>query len=227
VSRPVEIIAHRGAAAGAVDNSLIAFERAITLGADRIEFDVRKTSEGELIAYHDPIVRGDPVGALTRSEIRTRTGHLPPLLTEVLELAHDRIKLDIELKEPGCVDAVLAAIAEPDRAVITSFIDEVVAEVKAREPRITTGLLLGQGRPRRYLRTRASELLPHDRVHAAGVDLVAPHFALVRAGVLRRVEIPALVWTVNDTKMIAKMMDDDRVAGIITDVPDLALQLRG
>jgi glycerophosphoryl diester phosphodiesterase len=67
----------------------------------RIEFDVRRTAEGELIAYHDAAVDRIPVSALARTEIAERTGHLPPLLAEVLELAAGRIKLDVELTQPG------------------------------------------------------------------------------------------------------------------------------
>jgi glycerophosphoryl diester phosphodiesterase len=224
-----EIIAHRGASAGAVDNSLEAFERAITLRADRIEFDVRRTADDELIAFHDGTLDGAPVRALTRDEIARRTGHLPPTIDEVLELARGRIGLDVEMKEGGYVGRVVDALRAHDDVLITSFIDEVLVEVKALDPAIRTGLLLGRERPQSYLRTRASELFPAQRLRAAKVDFVAPYIALVRAGVLGRLGVagmPALVWTVNETAAIAKLLDDHRVAGIITDVPERALQLR-
>ena len=224
-----EIIAHRGASAGAVDNSLEAFERAITLGADRIEFDVRRTADDALIAFHDGTVDGTPLSALTRAEIEQRSGHLPPLLDEVVELAQGRIGLDVELKEGGYVGRVIQAVRIADEPVITSFIDEVLVEVKALDPTIRTGLLLGRDRPQPYLRTRLSELFPARRLRAAKADLVAPYIALVRAGVLGRLGVarmPALVWTVNDPQIIGGLLNDDRVAGIITDVPERALALR-
>ena len=38
------VIAHRGASAEEVENTLPAFERAIELGADYVEFDVQASS---------------------------------------------------------------------------------------------------------------------------------------------------------------------------------------
>src|SRR4029077_18019646 len=67
---PPSVIAHRGAwGADVPENSLAAFEQAIDLGADMIEFDVRRTRDRELIVFHDAEVAGAPVASLTRPEI--------------------------------------------------------------------------------------------------------------------------------------------------------------
>ncbi len=50
--RPL-IIAHRGASAHAPENTIAAFQRAIDIGADGIEFDVRLTKDGEPFVFHD------------------------------------------------------------------------------------------------------------------------------------------------------------------------------
>lgn len=47
------VIAHRGASAYAPENTVAAFERAIEQGATFVEFDVRRTRDGELIVLHD------------------------------------------------------------------------------------------------------------------------------------------------------------------------------
>lgn len=47
------IIAHRGASAAAPENTLAAFRKAIEDGAEGIEFDVRLTSDGEAVVFHD------------------------------------------------------------------------------------------------------------------------------------------------------------------------------
>jgi glycerophosphoryl diester phosphodiesterase len=217
---------------GAVDNSLEAFERAISVGADMIEFDVRRTRDDCLVAFHDAGVGGVAVGRLTREEIGAYTGHAPPLLEEVLELAEDRVALDVELKEDGYVSRVLESLDgrfAPDRMIITSFLDSVVGQVKRQLPNMQAGLLIGVPRPGRYLHTRYTELFPVRRARACGVDYLAPHVDLVRLGVLARAQaagLPALVWTVNEDRAMSRLFADERVAGVITDVPQRALEVR-
>ncbi len=226
------IIAHRGASAHAAGNSVEAFERAIAAGADCIEFDVRRTREHELIVFHDARVAGAPVATLTRADIARRRRRVPPLLSEVLELAAGRVRIDVELKEDGYVERVVDLIGERFAApevIITSFLDEVVARVKDVEPTIRTGLLLGIDRPSHHVRTRLSELRPVARAEACRADYVAPHQALVRFGTLARAAaagLPALVWTVNRRELLRELIGDPRVAGIITDVPARAVELR-
>jgi glycerophosphoryl diester phosphodiesterase len=60
------VVAHRGASAEAAENSLEAFEKAIQVGSDLIEFDVLRTRDDQLIAFHDAAVGGHLVGQLTR-----------------------------------------------------------------------------------------------------------------------------------------------------------------
>jgi glycerophosphoryl diester phosphodiesterase len=153
------VVAHRGASAEAAGNSLEAFEKAIQVGSDLIEFDVRRTRDDQLVAFHDETVGGHPVGQLTREEIRIQTGIEPPLLSDVLDLTKGHVGLDVELKEDGYTDRVMNALSErfePDELVITSFIDSVVAQAKRLRPSIKAGLLVGRGRPEHLLRTRLS-----------------------------------------------------------------------
>src|SRR5450432_3052200 len=175
------VVAHRGASAEAAENSLEAFEKAIQVGSDLIEFDVLRTRDDQLIAFHDATVGGHLVGQLTSEEIHHRSGIKPPLLNDVLDLTKGRVGLDVELKEDGYTDRVLDAVGsrfDPDQLVITSFIDSVVAETKRLAPAIRAGLLIGRARPRYLLRTRISELFPARRAHACGADFIAMHFRL-------------------------------------------------
>ena len=60
---------------------------------------------------------------------------MPPLVAEVVALAHGRIGLDVELKEAGYVERVLQLLAGFDgRVVVTSFLDQVIGDVKRRAP---------------------------------------------------------------------------------------------
>ncbi len=52
-TRPVRISCHRGASRYAPENTVPAFEKAIRLGVDFVEFDVRTTSDGKLFLLHD------------------------------------------------------------------------------------------------------------------------------------------------------------------------------
>jgi glycerophosphoryl diester phosphodiesterase len=226
------VVAHRGASAEAAENSLEAFEKAIQVGSDLIEFDVRRTCDDQLIAFHDATVGGHLVARLTREEIHRQTGIKPPLLNDVLDLTRGRVGLDIELKEDGHTDRVLDAAGsrfDPDQLVITSFIDSVIAETKRLAPAIQAGLLVGRYRPRHLLRTRLSELSPARRAHACGADFIAMHFRLADLGALPRADragFPTYVWTVNDDARLRRYLRDPRVPAVITDVPRRALELR-
>ncbi|WP_354699880.1 tail fiber protein [Paraconexibacter sp. AEG42_29] len=231
------VVAHRGASAGHVDNSLEAFEGAIVAGADAIEFDVRRTADDQLITFHDGHVRRKPVADLTRAQIGAMTGHTPPLLAEVIDLARGRIGLDVELKEAGYVDRVLAALgdADPDAdpaqpLIVTSFLDAVAAEVKERAPQVRTGLLVGTDRPGPHpVRTRLSELSPVARARACGADAVGMHLLIASLGALERTHaagLGAFVWTVNREDGLRRFLADPRVEAVITDVPARALAVR-
>ena len=99
------IIAHRGASALAThENTLEAFQIAINLQADFAEFDIRRTKDHQLIAFHNPDLNGTDIRQLTYDEICRITGahgYRVPLLQEVLALCSGKMKLAIELKDTG------------------------------------------------------------------------------------------------------------------------------
>jgi glycerophosphoryl diester phosphodiesterase len=225
------IAAHRGVAAGAAENTIAAFTNAIDVGADMIEFDVRRTRDGELIAFHDATAGGVPVGGLTRDEIEAAAGVRPPLLAEVLRACAGRIRLDVELKEDGYVPevtAVLRAGFDPAQMIVTSFLPSVVARAKDSFPEVKTGLLVGDGGSLTDLGARMRELYPVDLARRARADYLAPHYRLAALGVLRRAAaagLPCLLWTVNSPALIRQYATDPRVAAIITDVAAQAVSI--
>ena len=103
------VIAHRGASWDLPENTLPAFERAIEVGADFIELDVRARPDGELVVTHDP-----PRGRLEL-----------PTLAEAVALARGRIGLMVELKTPSRYrshDVVARTLALlDDDAVVVCF----------------------------------------------------------------------------------------------------------
>ncbi len=56
-------VAHCGASGLAPENTLLAFERAITLGVDALELDVQLTRDGELAVIHDARLERTTSGA--------------------------------------------------------------------------------------------------------------------------------------------------------------------
>src|SRR5262245_57261008 len=95
------IAAHRGGALLWPENSLLAFESAIGLGADYVEFDVHLSRDGEVVVIHDPTLDRTttgtgPVRERTLAELRTlrlkdragaRTKEPIPTLDEVAAVA--------------------------------------------------------------------------------------------------------------------------------------------
>jgi glycerophosphoryl diester phosphodiesterase len=207
------VAAHRGVAAGAAENTIAAFTNAIDVGADMIEFDVRRTGDNQLVAFHDAMV--------------------PPLLTEVLRTCAGRIQLDVELKEDGYVADVMAVLRagfDPAQMVVTSFLPAVVAQSKDAFPEVKTGLLVGQDRSPLDVAGRLRELYPVDRARRVRADYLAPHYSLAGLGVLRRAAaagLPCLVWTVNSPDLIRRFATDPRVAAVITDVAAEAVAIVG
>jgi glycerophosphoryl diester phosphodiesterase len=229
------IIAHRGASSDAKENTIESFEKAMASGADMIEFDVRRTKDDVLIAFHDEMIQGHSTKDLTFGAIRQMARHQGfeiPTVEEVLKWSRGKIKLDVELKEEGYEKETIERLSgyfEEDQFVITSFNDDSLRVIKERYPDIKTGLILGRDIPTYRILTRLQEYFPMKRYKKAKVDFLVAHFKLLRVGFLeraRRSHLPVFVWTVNDEETIQKLLNDRRVYAIITDKPDLAVSLR-
>jgi len=227
------IIAHRGAPGYAKENTIESFEKAVALGADMIEFDVRRTKDNVLIVFHDERIQGKPVDDLVYGEIKqiaeNRGFHLPTV-EEVLRRFRGRTKLDVELKERDYEVEIVELLSkhfEKDQFVVTSFNEPSLRIIKDNYPGIQVGLLLGKLDA--SLRTRISEYFPMKRCNKAKADFLVAHLKLLRFGFLeraRRNQKPVFVWTVNDEEAIWKLLNDERVCAIITDRPDLAVSVR-
>jgi glycerophosphoryl diester phosphodiesterase len=217
------VAAHRGAWDNAPQNSLQALSDAIALGCQMVEFDVRRTKDGHLVAVHDARVGGVPVATLALDELRGALGpgHAP-LLEEMVELAAGRIELDVELKDAAGVAEAIAILKRHlarESYVVTSFFDGVLIAARAADPELRTGLLLRPGRAPRRL---------EQRLQSTGAAFLALPATLARTGLLAWAanrERASVVWTVNDRRGLRSLLADRRVAAVITDRPKLALEL--
>jgi glycerophosphoryl diester phosphodiesterase len=154
--RPL-VVAHRGASVEQPENTIEAFEAAIDVGADAVEFDVRMTADGHAVVMHDPDVSRTTEGTglvstMTLEEIR-RLG--VPTLEEALRCLSGRAAVDIEIKnlpgEPGftsereaAVEATLTALDAlgfSGQVIVSSFNPASIAHSRQLRPDVPTGLL--------------------------------------------------------------------------------------
>ncbi|NOR13880.1 MAG: hypothetical protein GQ545_11570, partial [Candidatus Aminicenantes bacterium] len=157
------VMAHRGASAAAPENTLIAYKKAIEMGADYAELDVRQTKDGAIVLMHDKTVHRttgvkDFIWDLTLEELKQLEagswfgekfrGEPIPTLEEVILLAKGRMKLNIEVKisenEPGIAQRVVDIVRSEDFSrdcIITSFDMETVKTFKKIAPDLETGLI--------------------------------------------------------------------------------------
>jgi glycerophosphoryl diester phosphodiesterase len=110
----IYVVAHRGAHEGIPENSLSAYQKAIDLGCDFVEIDVRTTKDGKFVSIHNSTVdeyvtgikakvselnlaelRSLDIGIITGPEWKnTRI----PTFEEILEICHGKIGIYLDLK---------------------------------------------------------------------------------------------------------------------------------
>ena len=118
----MRICAHRGTSYYEPENTLRAFRRALEMGADRIEVDVRLTADGHIIALHDETVDRTTNGSgyardMTLREIKrldAGKGERIPTLREIIKLVRDRADLLIDVKDHGMEDKLAETILNED-----------------------------------------------------------------------------------------------------------------
>lgn len=228
--RPV-VIAHRGASFYHHENTMEAFKAAVEMQSEMMELDVRCTQDGELVVHHDPEMGEAHISEMFLEEVlktAAREEYEIPVLEEVLQYGKDKVPIDIELKETGYEEKALEAILDildPAHFIITSVYDHTIRKIKDLRPDIKTGLIISS-HPRWQLMTK---LYPQRRARQAGADVLVVSQKLLKVGFLSTagsIGLPIWIYTVNERKELWRMITDERVAGIFTDRPDVALFLR-
>jgi glycerophosphoryl diester phosphodiesterase len=193
------VIAHRGACWDEPENTLPAFERAIEVGADYVEFDVRAAPDGTLVCAHDPI--------------RTQPPPSVPTLDEALAALAGRIGLAVEIKEEGSTTRVLEALREhpvaPDQLLILSSHARALDTAQSLRPDLRMVLHLSELRPNPSTGTTFWGVGFEDRTARPRVIRLAQSLGLATT-----------VYTVNEPKRMLELAGLG-VTGIFTDRPDL------
>lgn len=150
----VMVITHRGDWRNAPENSLKAYQLAIDLGADMIEVDLAKTSDGVLVIMHDQTIdrttdgKGKPA-EYTLAEIKKfhlknglgrLTKHTIPTLEEVMLLAKGKVLVNLDKSYPYYNEAfeILKKTGTLKQAVFKT--DVSYPEIKQKYPAILSSL---------------------------------------------------------------------------------------
>ena len=226
-------IAHRGASGRglAPENTLAAFEKALSIGVDMLEIDVRVTGDGQLIVLHDPSLdrttdREGIAREMVLEEIRQADagdGERVPILREVFDLARHRTPVLLEIKSDFIAELVVQAIAEAEfseQVVVQSFNPQTVERVKRLAPHLPSSLLIGE-LPTTPSRFRARRLV--SQVLEIGANTLSIWHATLTPSLIeemRKRGIAVWAWTV-DEEIAMRDLAMMGVQGLVTNYPDV------
>jgi glycerophosphoryl diester phosphodiesterase len=231
----VIVTAHKGFSAVAPENSLSAIRKAIEVGADYAEIDVQQTTDGVVVLNHDRDlmrVAGVPrrISDMTLAEVRAAdigsrfspefAGERVPTLAEVIALARDKIKIQIEMKfydRDRRLAETVARMVERERfesqCVVSSLHYDALVQARRINPKLHTAAIV----------TVAIGNIDRLDVDAISVNARNLSKHLIRAAKARHKELYA--WTVDDPRQMVTLMERG-VGNVVTNRPDLLIQLR-
>lgn len=240
------VIAHRGGALESTENTIGAFQRAVKIGADGIETDLRLTRDGAVVVYHDEYfgrVEGLPerqrtrlISDLTYAEVTAQTlipvgddngSRRVPTLNELLGNVKS-VLLNIELKRGARFDelvnrtiAELKSFPELDRVVLETPDLETAQKVRsALGPRLKLHINPGYDSSVPFM--QSLERVLKFKPHSVSVSFKKLSREIVERAHAAGVEV--WVWTVNSLD-IAQAMGLLGVDAIKTDQPTALLDL--
>jgi glycerophosphoryl diester phosphodiesterase len=215
-------IGHRGARAYAPENTLTSFKKALEIGVDAVELDVRKTRDNQLVVIHDADVKRTTngeglVSELTLKEIRgfsAEGGEKIPTLVEALDFLDKKVKVLIELKEAGVEEQVLSIVrgkGVEKNVVVVSFLEEALKKVRELDKDVETGLIYAKHKNpvKAALELKANYLIAFYRfTHTANVAKAHEN------------GLKVVVWTINTPQEVEEYAMKG-VDGIASDKPDI------
>jgi len=219
----VLIIAHRGASAYEPENTLRSVKKALELGADMVEVDVRANRDGHIVVMHDAVVDRTTNGKgyvkdMTLKELKRLNaglGEHVPTLQEVAPLIRGKAQLVVEVKVLGIEKKVLQILKENEmdrQALITSFYHPILKRVKELNPSVQTGLIIAS-RP-----MKAAQLALDANSNALFPKHIYVDQQMVKEA--HRHGLAVYPWTINILSEIEPLIKIG-VDGIVTNKPDV------
>jgi len=130
------ISAHRGGSENAPGGTYTAYRSAVEAGAEYAEIDVRRTSDGILVARHRARAGwGRAVASLSYARLCDLAGFEVPRMAEVLQLLAGRAIGHLDLNEADCAAEAVGAAADvlgPAGFIVTTRDGKLAASVKRR-----------------------------------------------------------------------------------------------
>lgn len=215
------IYGHRGASALEPENTIRAFERALAMGADGLEFDVQASADRVPVLIHDRRLSRTTNGAGNVDEVSLTDlqkldagkSERIPTFEQALDAIGGQAHLDIEVKQGGIEREVLAVLhGHPaSRWTISSFDWGILRTI--RELDASAGLWL--------LAMDVSEAVIDiaKQLAASGVALHAVALNEDSAKQLHGADLKIIIWTVNDVAE-AKRCQELGAFGLCTDNPE-------
>jgi glycerophosphoryl diester phosphodiesterase len=227
-------IAHRGGAALAQENSLAAFGLATGLGLRYLETDVRVTSDGHLVCFHDETLErvtsaSGPVRSKSLRELRAlRINGIEPIPTfdEALDAFPDQC-FTVDSKDLAGLGPLVKSLRRKgvaERVCIAGTWDGLLAQVHREVPAVTTALgwrslttlLMCARSGVRPPRALANAPFAHVPVKLGRVPIFVERVVAMSHDLGLRV----VVWTVDEPVVMRRLLDAG-VDAIITDRPDV------
>jgi glycerophosphoryl diester phosphodiesterase len=152
-NKNIMIFGHRGAAGLAFENTLQSIQRGLDEGVDGIEIDVWKTTDNELVVFHDTYLdrlteQSGLIHSLSSNDIRTiklKNGDRIPTLFEVIRLIKkSNAQLLVEVKAEDAFDLTLTMLKKNLDAsgyIVGSFFHSGIKQCKDVNPEVQTAIM--------------------------------------------------------------------------------------
>jgi len=215
------IVAHRGASAYEIENTIEAFKKALELGARFMECDVRLSKDNKLVVIHDAslqrVWRQDYIiNELPAQELKK---YKVPELSELLDLLKSpkakllKSKLLIEIKEPGTEETLANMLKKKGvlrRVIVVSFFEDSLKKIKELI-NVKTGFIFSMKQE------------PIKTALEIGADWIIPRYNTVTRELVKEAhkhKMKVVAWTIDDKELAEKIIKLG-VDGIASNKPDL------
>jgi len=227
--------AHRGGTSEAPENTMPAFEHAVSLGFQYLETDVHLSADGVLMAFHDPDLTrtcgvDGTIADMTAEElaaVRVDGRASIPLMSELLE-RFPGVRFNIDCKSDAAVGPLAALIRRHeaiDRVCLGAFSHARLSKLRTllgpdllscMSPQEVATLRLAGRTTGTALRVAQVPVRYGAATGPKGVTVVTERF--VRNA--HRRGVPVHVWTIDDADEMHRLLDLG-VDGIMTDHPEV------
>jgi glycerophosphoryl diester phosphodiesterase len=223
-----EIVAHRGVATDAPENTIAAFERAAELGADAVELDVRLTSDHVPVVYHyyylennsstSGVIFGFTWKQLQEVEVRSKTNPAAvgriSTLAEILEMFGGRIGLEIDMKGPEPeAPLIIGEILRKHKGIwrsleVTSYDPALLLSIRRECPGLATDLLMPRSEAWMKPDVVEHEAIQYARLaRARAVHLHPSQLSPTLVEAVRQHGFEIHAWNVNDESSLGIVAD--------------------